>query len=181
MDNGLIPQRYAKALYKMAMDKGNAPQVYREMAAVAQAFRQNPDLQRTLANPYIAPADKTKLLEAAAGPLCESDFKAFIKLILEHHREEYAYRMALDFCGIYREENKISRVRIITAEPLGEKEMTRLKSLVQNAFPGRTMEFSEETDPALIGGFVVYVDSVKMDASISNELEQLRHKLLSSN
>ena len=42
-------------------------------------------------------------------------------------------------------------------------------------------EFSEFVNPDLVGGFVIDVDSVRMDASVSNELEQLRQTLLRSN
>jgi F-type H+-transporting ATPase subunit delta len=71
-------------------------------------------------------------------------------------------------------------VKITTAAPLGKTEMDRLRGLVQKAFPNRTLEFSEQTNPDLIGGFVLDVDSVRMDASLSNEIEQLRQNLLSS-
>ncbi|MDE5807840.1 MAG: F0F1 ATP synthase subunit delta, partial [Muribaculaceae bacterium] len=39
----------------------------------------------------------------------------------------------------------------------------------------------EEVNPDLIGGFVIDVDSTRMDASLSNELEQLRQNLIRSN
>ena len=52
--------------------------------------------------------------------------------------------------------------------------------LIENSFPGRTLEFSERIDASIIGGFIVDVDHVRMDASISNEIEKLRLKLLST-
>ena len=45
MDNGLIPRRYAKALYKFALEHGSTQAVYDEMKQVVEAFRQNPTLQ----------------------------------------------------------------------------------------------------------------------------------------
>lgn len=181
MDNGLIARRYAKALYKLACEHNNTRQVYEEMKTVAQSFAANPDLQRTLSNPYISVTDKEMLMQHAAGDKCENDYRDFVKLVITHHREEYAYAMALAFCDLYREENKISRVRIFTAKQLSEKSMERIRNMVKNAFPDRTFEFQSAIDPDLIGGFTVYVDNVKMDASISNEIEQLRHNLISSN
>ncbi|WP_368075483.1 F0F1 ATP synthase subunit delta, partial [uncultured Muribaculum sp.] len=40
--------------------------------------------------------------------------------------------------------------------------------------------FSRTVDPELIGGFVININSERLDASISNELKQLRLKLLSN-
>ena len=66
MNDGLIPQRYAKALYKYALEKGTSADIYREMAAVASAFDSEPKLQKVLANPFVTAADKEKLLISAA-------------------------------------------------------------------------------------------------------------------
>lgn len=59
-------------------------------------------------------------------------------------------------------------------------ELDKLKALVQKSFAGRTLEYTYDVTPDIIGGFVIDVDSVRMDASISNELEQLRLTLLNS-
>lgn len=180
MNDGLIPQRYAKALYKLAKDKGNAGAVYEEMKLVADAFRVNPDLNKVLANPFVSREDKEKLLISAAGGAVEDDYRSFVKLILEHDREQFAYEMALAFRDIYRRENKISSVNITTAAQLSDAQLDKIKKIVAGAFPDHTLEWNFNVNPDLIGGFVVDVDSSRLDASISNELEQLRTNLLSN-
>ena len=42
------------------------------------------------------------------------------------------------------------------------------------------MEYSSSVDPSLIGGFTVSVGNERIDASISNELKQLRLNLISN-
>ena len=74
MDNGLIARRYAKALYKIAKEHDKIAAVYEEMKAVVKAFADNPTLQRTLSNPYIAASDKLLLMQEAVGKLYEDDF-----------------------------------------------------------------------------------------------------------
>lgn len=178
MDNGLIPRRYAKALYKFALEHGSVKAVYDEMKEVTEAFAGNPDLQKTLANPFVSNDDKAALLKAAAGAKVENDYLGFIKLLLENRREDFMYLIALSFRDLYRKENNISQVRITTATALPEAEMAKLRAMVAKAFPAQTLEFSDRVDPELIGGFVVDVDDARMDASISNEIEQLRLTLI---
>ena len=181
MNDGLVPQRYAKALYKHAVAHNNAAQVYEEMKVASAVFAQNPALQKTLSNPFVSREDKEKLLLAAVGDNADKDYRSFVSLILDHNREDFAWRMTLAYQKIYREANRISRVEIIMANPLPDYQLEKIRQVVGNAFPGRSFEFSEKVDQSLIGGFVIDVDSVRMDASISNEIEQLRQKLLSSN
>lgn len=180
MIDGLIPRRYAKALYKTALDHGKTKELYEVMKNVAESFRQNPKLQKVLSNPFIKQEDKKQLLISAAGAAADDDYLRFVWLILAHNREEYAYLMALSYRDIYRVENHISQVKITTASKLDDKEIEKLRQLVEKSFPKVTMEFSYAVDPNLIGGFVIDVDSSRMDASISNELKQLRQNLITT-
>lgn len=181
MVSGLIPHRYAKALYKFALESNTTAEVYEEMKRVVDSFRSNPELEKVLSNPFVDAADKEKVLLSAAGEKPGNDYRRFVKLILDHKREEFAYLMALAYRDIYRKENKISQVRITTAVELPEAEMKKLRAVVENSFKDTRFEYSSEVDPDLIGGFVIDVDSTRMDASVSGELEQLRQNLLSSN
>ncbi len=181
MVTGLIPNRYAKALYKYALESDTTEQVYEEMKAVIGSFQQNPDLEKVLSNPYVDSKDKEKVLLTAAGENPGDDYRRFVRLILDHNREEFAYMMAYAYRDIYRKANNISQVRITTAVKLSDTEMAKLKKVVENSFKETKFEYSEDVDPELIGGFVIDVDSTRMDASLSNELEQLRQNLLSSN
>ncbi len=181
MNEGLIPQRYAKALYKLAVERGNTEKVYLEMKTVANSFADNPGLQKILSNPYVKREDKAKLLISAAGDSVEDDYRSFVELILNRKRADYAHLMALAYCDLYRKEHKIARVRIITATKLSDSMMQKLREVVEKAYPGMTLEFTYEVNPDLIGGFVIDVDGQRLNASISNEIEQLRLKLLRSN
>ncbi|MDE5869666.1 MAG: F0F1 ATP synthase subunit delta [Muribaculaceae bacterium] len=181
MISGLIPHRYAKALYKFALETKSADRVYSEMKNVISSFQKNPGLAKVLSNPFVEAADKERLLIAAAGNDPGDDYKRFVRLILDHKREEFAYLMAYAYRDIYRKQNKISQVKITTAVELAPDDMKKLHDVVEKAFSDTTFEYTEEVDPEIIGGFIIDVDSVRMDASLSNELEQLRQNLIRSN
>ncbi len=180
MISGLIPHRYALALYKFAQESDSCKAVYDEMKNVISAFRSNSGLEKVLSNPFVEAADKRRLLLSAAGSEPGEDYRRFVTLILDHHREEFAYLMALAYRRIYRKANNIREVRITTAARLPEAEIDKLQGVVARAYAGSSFEYSYAVDPELIGGFVIDVDSTRMDASISSELEQLRQNLCSN-
>lgn len=177
---GLIPHRYAKALYKVALENGNAEKVYEEMKHVVESFQNNGDLEKVLSNPFVDTADKESVLLNAAGKNPGEDYRRFVKLILDHKREEFAYLMALAYRDIYRKQNNISQVKITTAVELPESEMEKLRNVVEKSFSDTKFEYSYAIDPEIIGGFIIDVDSTRMDASMSGELAQLRQNLLSN-
>jgi len=180
MSYGLIPMRYAKALYKFAAERDRTADVYGMMKNVIVAFEFNPELQKVMGNTFVPAADKKKLLLSAAGGDSEDIYAGFVDLVLRHRREEFAYSMALSYRDLYRKANNISQVVITSASELDDKEKVRMQQLVEKSFSGVTLEISYAVKPELIGGFVVDVDQTRLDASISNELEQLRQNLLSN-
>ena len=180
MDNGLIPQRYAKALYKYAVEHAKTVELYDLAKTVIQSFESNPALQKAIGNPNIKASDKERLLLAAAGNEADDAYRRFIKLVMDHRREEFFWRMMISYRDIYRKENNIAQVKITTASELPAEEMEKLHQLVSKSFKGLTLEILQSVNPDLIGGFVIDVDSVRMDSSVSNELEQLRQTLLRS-
>lgn len=181
MDQGLIPHRYAKALYLAAKDKGSDGKLYELMCALGQAFASEADLQPAMANPYVPAADKLKLILAACGTTAEAAplLDDFVTLLERNRRIDMIRSIAIAYQDIYRKANHIYRVEVVAAAAPSPENEKRLKDLILKELHGGSMEYSLRISPDLIGGFVVNIDNERLDASIKNELKQLRFKLLS--
>ena len=176
MDEGLISRRYAKALLKFAQDRGTTDQIYEEVKKFEENFVSHPELQKALLNPVLSAKDKESLLAAAVGVAPGEDY---LRLVIHNRREAYIRSIYLMYQELYRELKQIAQVRIITAMELNEEAIGKIKSLIlQKA--GQEVEFIHEVDPSIIGGFIVRVDSMQLDASVNKELKLLRLKLLNS-
>jgi len=178
MNEGLIPKRYAKALFKVALERGDADALYATMDTLARSFAANPRLQETVANPFLADDKKTALLLTAPGAAGRT-YADFLKLLAENRRLPMARAAALAYLDIYRQANNIYPVKVVSAEPLDKEERARLESLIGKHLRGGTVEYDFSVDPSLIGGFTVSIGSERLDASVENELKQLRLRLLS--
>ena len=180
MNEGLIPRRYAKALYKVALEKGADKRLYGLMTALAESFSREKGLQEAIANPYIAASDKSLLLTTAAGATPDDTVYAdFLKLLDRNRRTDMMADIARAYCRIYRTEHHIYVVNVVSAAPLPAAQLQRLQQMVKSHLPeGSTMEFTTSVDPSLIGGFTVSVGNERIDASISNELKQMRISLI---
>lgn len=179
MNEGLIPNRYAKALYLYAADHKKAEAVYEETARLAESYVSEPGLEKAVENPFLSLSDKAGLLLAASGAEKEGCLDRFFRLVFSHGRESLVREMALAYGRKYRESNGISQVEIVTASELPQAAMDGIRASVQAYLSGRKLEYRERIDPSLIGGFTVKVDSQLLDASVSYELRKLRLKLLS--
>ncbi len=180
MNEGLIPRRYAKALFEYALEKSDSKEVYGLMKNLAAGFASEEGMQSVMSNPFVSSSDKIALLVTAAGAKSgDVSFTDFMTLLSTNKRLDMARSIALAYVDIYRKANNIYLVDVVTASDLNDADEDRLKSLILQHLNGGTMEYNRRVDPNLIGGFVINIGSERLDASISNELKQLRLKLLS--
>lgn len=180
MDEGLIPRRYAKALYKVALERGDQARLYGMMGKLVEASDAEATLSDVVANPFVTDDDKCRILMAAAGAGPDDrTFCDFLKLLSRNRRIDIMCAIAREYLSLYRRACGIRKVEIVTAAPLAADEERRLKKLAESHSDGGVMELSSRVDPQLIGGFTLTIDNRRLDASVSNELKRLRLNLLS--
>lgn len=179
MNEGLIPRRYAKALYEVAVQRGEADRLYTLMTCLEQQFEAAPALEATLANPFVGNDDKAALLRTAAGATADDrTFDDFLKLLADNRRMDFAAGICRAYTLLYRHERNIYRVHVVSAAPLAPEQEKRLKAFIENHLGGASMEYSSSVDPQLIGGFTVTVDNERLDASVRQQLQQMRQQLI---
>ena len=181
MNKGLIPRRYAKALYEVGEERKANDTIYGLMQNLCAAFAAEPKLATTIANPFVSEADKTTLLTNAAGDTgatSDATFQDFLKLLAQNGRLDMAWDIARAFIDLYRTRHSIYRVKIVSAAPMGEAGRKRLEDVISHHIGKGTMEYDYTVDPSLIGGFTVEVNSERLDASVASKLKQLRLQLV---
>lgn len=124
MDQGLIPRRYAKALYEVGEDRHDNDTLYVLMERLRAAFAGTPGLCATVANPFVTPDDKKKLILTAVygsdGVAPDKTFEDFLTLLTENDRMDIARDIAIAFIGLYRLKHGIYKVEICSAAPMGK-------------------------------------------------------------
>jgi len=179
MNEGLIPRRYAKALYKVAVERNVDRRLYVLMQTLADSFDSTAGLQAMVANPFVAQVEKDKIIATAAGASeADNTFVDFLKMLAQNKRTGMLNEIARAYIALYRQERNIRKVEVVSAAQLDPAVEKRIVSLVEKHLSGATMEFSTAVDPSLVGGFVINVDNERLDASISHQLTELRRSLL---
>lgn len=179
MNDGLIPKRYAKALYKLALENGDSQEIYEQLKPLSRGLKGLDDIKRVLLNPYVKEEDKGRVMMQLVGAKPGSSLDKFLLLVIRNNRAEFLRKIALSYVNLYREEHDIAKVEITSAAELPKEQSDAIVDIVRKQMPGTTLEVEPHIDPELIGGFTVKVGDVLLDASIKNELKKLRLKLLS--
>ena len=100
----------------------------------------------------------------------------FIKLITKNGREEFLPEIAQSFEAQVKESRGIVPITIISAVKLDDATRSKIVAKVQETVKGE-LEIEEKIDTSLIGGFMVRMGDMQIDASIANQFNNLKQRL----
>jgi len=162
---------YARALYDAAAERGNVKDVQAQLASVAEAMAEVPQLRSVIGNPQVDAGSKAAVLEAAAGDPDEL-VSNFLKLVAEKGRAGSLEGIRSEFDEmVARAEGQLT-VTLTTAYELSDEEAKDIVGRIEQA-SGRRVEAVRKVDPGLIGGIVLQAGSLRADASVRGRLDRL--------
>jgi F-type H+-transporting ATPase subunit delta len=135
-----------------------------------------PELYALLRNPQLDPEAKTSILGELIGDADEL-FRNFLRLVTEKGRVGEIEEIGREFERLCAAEEGVLNVELTTAVELSDEDASGIVKQIEDA-SGRTVEASRKVDPALVGGVVLQVGSMRLDASVRGRLERLRKELV---
>ena len=175
---GVAQRMYARALFGAAQDADRVDVVAADLAALARAMEDVPELRAFLRNPQIDPAGQAEVLAQLAAD-GDQLTRNFVRLAAEKGRagEIPEFSKELDDL-VDQSQNRLS-LELTTSHELSDDEAQAIVQTIEKA-SGRTVEATRSVDPALIGGIVIQVGSHRADGSVRGRLERLRHELVTA-
>ena len=170
-----LAQVYAHALFEVASENGVIDDVREQLGQFADALDENRDLQVFLFSPYFSSQEKKegigKIVDGA-----DERFLNFLELLAERHRMPAIFRIRRAYDALWRQENKLLPVTVTSAVELDEGLVKGLGERIEEQ-TGKKVELTSRVDPNVLGGLVLQVGNMVLDASIRNRLEQLRKQV----
>ena len=180
MNTGIISMRYARALFEYALEKKVEDTLFSEMKNVSEAFSKNPKLRSVLDNPVLGNSDKLQLIKSAAGIKVSDEYIRFAELLLRQRREKHLQTVSLVYLDLYRKHKNINIAKLVTATPVNDEVISKMKNFMKQSQLG-VLEFESVVDSDIDGGFVLYIDTYRLDASVATQLRQIKQRLMSQN
>jgi F-type H+-transporting ATPase subunit delta len=171
-----VAQRmYARALFEAANEAGRVEAVAGDLAAIAAAMDEVPELRAFLRNPQIEPAGKADLLGQLTAEADEL-VRNFVRLVAEKGRAGELPVVSAELDALVAQAQNRLAVELTTSYELTDTEAESVVQAIEKA-SGRTIEATRTVDPSLIGGLVLQIGSYRADGSVRGRLERLRQEL----
>jgi F-type H+-transporting ATPase subunit delta len=167
-----IARVYAEALFEVAREKGKLDAIREQLGQFADALEQSHEMQVFFFSPYFSSAEKKegihRVLEGA-----DEELVNFLELLAEKHRMPVMFRIRRHFDELWKRENKKIDVTVTSATELDPEVVKQIGKEIEEQ-TGQSVELSSRVDDSILGGLVLQVGNMVLDASIRNRLEKLR-------
>ena len=170
-----IAEVYARALFEVASDQDVLDDMRDQLGQFTDALEENRGLMQFFFSPYFSSQEKKSALDKAVEG-AHPAFMNFLQALIERHRMPVIFRIRERFDHLWEEERKLLPVEVTSAISLDDKIVQQIGDQVGEQ-TGRKVELSSRVDPEILGGIVLRVGNVILDASILNRLEQLRKQV----
>jgi F-type H+-transporting ATPase subunit delta len=170
-----IAQVWARALFEVAKENDLLDLVRDQLAEFVAALDDSRDLAFFFFSPYFSTEEKKNGLERAVTG-GEPILMNFLEALIERHRMPVIFRVKARYDELWEDERDLLPVEVTSAIELDKSTVSSIGERIGEQTK-RTVELSSKVDPDILGGIVLRVGNVILDASIRNRLEQLRKQV----
>ena len=167
--------RYAKAMYDIANEENSINEVYKDMNFINELSSGSLDFKNLLSNSQINFQDKKKLILSSIKQ-SNSLTEKLIDLLIHNKRVKIIGDIASSFIQLYNKHNNIKEATIITASPINNELESKILSMI-NIKDAKSVNLTNVVNPNIIGGFIIRFDGKEYNASVKQNLNNLKTEL----
>jgi F-type H+-transporting ATPase subunit delta len=167
-----VARVYAEALFDVAREKGTLDTVAEELGRFADALDRDRDLQVFFFSPHFSSAEKAEGLSRAVSG-ADPELLNFLELLIEKQRMTEVFRIRRELDELWKRERRRLDVTLTSAVELDPAVVAKVGEEIESQ-TGQKVELASAVDEEILGGIVLQVGNMVLDASIRNRLEKLR-------
>jgi len=169
-----LARPYARAAFESAHKADSLASWSQKLGFAAQLIA-DARVGALVGNPRIGHAEVTGLL-LPPDEKVDSNFAAFLSLLVENRRAALLPDIAALFEELKRESERVLKVTLRSAAPVPDEQVGAIRVALKKRF-GRDIELDQRIDPSVIGGAVIDAGDMVIDGSVRGRLERLESAL----
>jgi F-type H+-transporting ATPase subunit delta len=170
-----VAEVYARALFEVASERDVLDTVREQLGQFVDALSADRQLEVFFVSPYFSTEEKKeglgRMVEGA-----EETFMSFLETLVERGRMPEIAHIRARYEALWDTEKKLLPVEVTSAVTLDEATVRSIGERIGSG-TGNSIQLTTVVDPDMLGGIVLRVGNVILDASIRNRLDQLRKEV----
>jgi F-type H+-transporting ATPase subunit delta len=170
-----IARVYADALFEVAQETDQLDSIHDQLGEFADALNESQDMRVFFFSPYFSSAEKREGIATAISG-ADEELVNFLELLAEKHRMPAIFRIRDRFDELWAEANRRLEVTLTSAVELDRSIVEKVGEEVERQ-TDRKIDLVNEVNPEILGGIVLQVGNMVLDASLHSRLERLRKEV----
>ena len=171
--------RYAKAVLDQANHANISEVVFGDMKSIQATLAGSKELRVVLQSPVVKAEDKKQALLQIFEK--NSDVtKALIQILTSNKRINLLGGVALAYVDLYNDSKGVKTATVITAVTLTPEIEAKVLSKLKEMTDSDNITINNTIDEHIIGGFILRVGDLQYNASIANQLGNLKREFSKS-
>ena len=167
-----IAATYAQALYDLAKDENLTEEILAQLQALQEAISAEPDFVRLLSTPGLSKDQRCGIVDASFRDKVHTYVLSFMKILVEKGYMRHFADCCKAFKTLYNADHGILPVLAVTAIALNDTQKEKLTQKLQT-ITGKTVELTNQVDPAVLGGVRLDYDGKRVDGTVKNRLDSV--------
>jgi len=169
---------YSQALYELALEEKNIDDVEKNVVSLLKLISQSENFNSLIKDPTNNQEDQINVINIIFEKFNLNNLlKKFLNFLIVKRRFFYVEKILKDFVIICSKNRGEIFAKLTVAKELNENQINKIKNDLSQNF-GSEVKLKYNYDPDLIGGLIMQVESVMIDTSIKNKLQQIENKMI---
>jgi F-type H+-transporting ATPase subunit delta len=164
---------YANALFEVARNEADLPEVEDELFRFARTLEASDELRTTLTDAALPVSRRQQIVEDLLGGKANPVTVALSSMVIGTGRSRDLVAIIDELVRLSAAEANKELAEVRSAVPLTDDQKTRLAEALGKA-TGKSVELKVVIDPTVLGGLVAQVGDTVIDGSVRSRLEQLK-------
>jgi len=169
---------YSQALYELASEEKILNDVEEHVISLIKLISRSKNFNSLIKNPTNKQEDQLNVINIIFEKFNLNNLlKKFLNFLVMKRRLFYVEKILKDFVTICSKNRGEISAKLTVAKELNENEINKIKNDLSQNF-GSDVKLNYNYDPDLIGGLIIQVESLMIDTSIKNKLQQIEKKMI---
>lgn len=179
MNESKISVRYAKALFELGKEQNMIETFIADIKVLDDLIKESAEFWLMIESPVVKTLQKRKVIKQIFTDKVNNLTLNFLDLVLKNRREIYLKDISRNFQALCRKNMGILSATLTSASKVADDSKVKLVELMEKSFNSK-IELTEIIDEEIIGGFIIRLEDQQLDASVANQLNQIKRELLTN-
>ncbi len=170
-----LARPYAKAAFELARNDAKLA-LWDDLLSAAATITGDENMAAWLQGPHADAAQAVEIIAEAIGGDIDHRFQGYLGVLAANDRLTLCNEISRLYQQLRADSEKHLKVRVVSAVSLQESQIERLKTALARRFD-RDITLSNDVDPEVLGGAIIYAGDQVIDGSLIGRLNRLEVSL----